>query len=143
LRQNGHFNFAATSDTYAPERQTCPLLKPDRPLSDPWSFAVSNDRASHWETIYRAKADDQVSWFQQTPEPSLTLLGLVECNAWQRQSSTSAPERRIWSTCLIGQRLWRRHRARHLAGCTRQPTARASDRTPSRVTWIRSDVTAW
>ena len=32
------------------------------------------DRRAHWDETYTIKADSQVSWFQETPEPSLTLI---------------------------------------------------------------------
>lgn len=38
---------------------------------------MGNHRAVHWDAIYGGKAEDGVSWFQQTPEPSLTLLQLA------------------------------------------------------------------
>ncbi len=38
---------------------------------------MSNERTSHWDNIYGTKADEQVSWFQERPEPSLTLLALA------------------------------------------------------------------
>jgi hypothetical protein len=31
----------------------------------------------HWNTVYRAKAPDEVSWFQARPETSLRLLSSV------------------------------------------------------------------
>lgn len=34
--------------------------------------------ATHWDNIYSTKAEDGVSWYQQTPEPSLTLLWLAD-----------------------------------------------------------------
>lgn len=39
--------------------------------------ALDNARRSHWNGIYGTKAEDAVSWYQQTPEPSLTLLELA------------------------------------------------------------------
>ncbi|WP_269933466.1 class I SAM-dependent methyltransferase [Aminobacter sp. HY435] len=38
---------------------------------------MSNDRAAHWDGVYHSKSEDGVSWYQQTPEPSLTLLRLA------------------------------------------------------------------
>lgn len=38
---------------------------------------VTEECISHWDNVYRSKAVDEVSWFQQTPEPSLTLIGLA------------------------------------------------------------------
>ena len=32
------------------------------------------DRQSHWETVYRTKAEREVSWFEDTPDLSLSLL---------------------------------------------------------------------
>jgi SAM-dependent methyltransferase len=31
-------------------------------------------RQSHWEGVYGAKGENEVSWFQESPEPSLTLI---------------------------------------------------------------------
>ncbi|CAI2934778.1 class I SAM-dependent methyltransferase [Aminobacter niigataensis] len=38
---------------------------------------MTDDRKSHWDTIYGTKAEDDVSWFQKMPEPSMTLLSLA------------------------------------------------------------------
>lgn len=32
------------------------------------------DRKAHWEDVYRDAAEDDVSWFQEGPQPSLRLL---------------------------------------------------------------------
>ncbi|MDE8650645.1 class I SAM-dependent methyltransferase [Novosphingobium sp. H3SJ31-1] len=32
------------------------------------------DRQSHWENVYTAKADDSVSWFEETPSVSVRLI---------------------------------------------------------------------
>lgn len=32
------------------------------------------DRKQHWESVYSDKAADEVSWYQQRPEPSLSLI---------------------------------------------------------------------
>lgn len=32
------------------------------------------DRAAHWEAVYRDIAPDRVSWYQETPEPSLGMI---------------------------------------------------------------------
>ena len=38
---------------------------------------MSDERTAHWDDIFGTKAEDGVSWFQETPEPSLTLLKLA------------------------------------------------------------------
>ncbi len=35
------------------------------------------DRSGHWQGVYMAKAETEVSWFQATPAPSLDLLRLA------------------------------------------------------------------
>lgn len=38
---------------------------------------TTNDRRSHWEKVYATKHEAEVSWFQETPAPSLQLLELI------------------------------------------------------------------
>jgi SAM-dependent methyltransferase len=33
------------------------------------------DRREHWDEVYRTRADAQLSWYQERPEPSTTLIG--------------------------------------------------------------------
>lgn len=35
------------------------------------------NRKSHWETVYTTKAENEVSWFQENPGPSLELIDLA------------------------------------------------------------------
>ena len=35
---------------------------------------MSFDRKKHWETIYKTKETKDVSWFQPTPETSLSFI---------------------------------------------------------------------
>lgn len=37
----------------------------------------ASDRRSHWQNVYRAKAEHEVSWSQADPQPSLDLIGSV------------------------------------------------------------------
>ena len=38
---------------------------------------MTDDRQTHWQTVYSTKSEADVSWFQATPQPSLELLRLV------------------------------------------------------------------
>lgn len=38
---------------------------------------TTTDRQAHWENIYTAKGEAEVSWFEETPAQSLELLELV------------------------------------------------------------------
>ncbi len=35
------------------------------------------DRKAHWERVYAAKAETEVSWFQEDPTPSLEALARI------------------------------------------------------------------
>jgi SAM-dependent methyltransferase len=35
------------------------------------------DGKAHWEGVYSSKGEQEVSWFQETPEPSIELIGLA------------------------------------------------------------------
>ena len=35
------------------------------------------ERQAHWENVYATKGEKEVSWFQQTPAPTLELLALI------------------------------------------------------------------
>ncbi|PWK67014.1 class I SAM-dependent methyltransferase [Aminobacter sp. AP02] len=102
---------------------------------------MSSDRASHWETIYRTKADDQVSWFQQTPEPSLTLLALAGATTDMAVVDVGAGASHLVDT-LIGQGY------DDVTVLDISQAALDADRArlgpdADRITWICSDVTAW
>ncbi len=34
-------------------------------------------RQNHWEKVYTTKGENEVSWFQEAPAPSLELIKLV------------------------------------------------------------------
>ena len=40
----------------------------------------SVSRKDHWENVYKAKGENEVSWFQGTPTPSLELMAFVDAS---------------------------------------------------------------
>jgi len=36
-----------------------------------------SNRKAHWETVYTTKGENEVSWFQENPAPSLELIGVA------------------------------------------------------------------
>ena len=34
----------------------------------------NSSRQAHWENVYTTKGENEVSWFQQSPAPSLELI---------------------------------------------------------------------
>jgi 2-polyprenyl-3-methyl-5-hydroxy-6-metoxy-1,4-benzoquinol methylase len=42
-------------------------------------FLVNDaDRKAHWDTVYTTKGENEVSWFQEDPAPSLELIDLAQ-----------------------------------------------------------------
>jgi trans-aconitate methyltransferase len=37
----------------------------------------SASRSAHWENVYTTKGENEVSWFQETPAPSLEMIAMV------------------------------------------------------------------
>ena len=42
---------------------------------------MTSEQQGHWENVYSTKGEAEVSWFQETPKPSLDLLALVGATA--------------------------------------------------------------
>jgi SAM-dependent methyltransferase len=38
---------------------------------------MNSGRAAHWQTVYESKGEREVSWFQESPSPSLELIALA------------------------------------------------------------------
>lgn len=38
---------------------------------------TNSGRAAHWQTVYESKSESEVSWFQESPSPSLELIALA------------------------------------------------------------------
>ena len=39
-----------------------------------------NERKQHWENVYETKSDDEVSWYEETPTTSLSLISDLNLN---------------------------------------------------------------
>ena len=39
---------------------------------------TNSSRAAHWQTVYESKGEREVSWFQESPSPSLELIALAD-----------------------------------------------------------------
>jgi SAM-dependent methyltransferase len=39
---------------------------------------TNSGRAAHWQTVYGSKGEREVSWFQESPSPSLELIALAD-----------------------------------------------------------------
>jgi len=99
------------------------------------------DRKSHWQQVYLNKGEQEVSWTQPSPEPS---LGLIERFAGSRHASIidigGGASRLVDALCERG------YQAVAVLDLSEAALATARQRLGSRgtsVQWITADVTVW
>jgi SAM-dependent methyltransferase len=112
-------------------------------IAGPAEKKVMNDtsRQDHWEKVYTAKGENEVSWFQETPAPSLELLALVGAGRSSAVIDIGGGASRLVD-CLVSQGY------EDVTVLDLSPAALASARSrmggkASQVTWIAADVTIW
>jgi SAM-dependent methyltransferase len=98
-------------------------------------------RQDHWETVYTGKAEDQVSWFQETPAISLELIelaggirscGIIDIGGGASRLADGLVSRGFEDVTVLDLSAAALARAQSRMG----EEAR-------RVTWIAADVTTW
>lgn len=98
-------------------------------------------RRNHWENVYATKGENQVSWFQDAPEPSLQLIELAGATRSSAIIDIGGGASRLVD-CLVSQGY------EDVTVLDLSATALASARSrigdeANRVTWIAADVTVW
>ena len=99
------------------------------------------DRHNHWENVYTTKGEDQVSWFQETPAPSLELIELAGAVPASGIIDIGGGASRL-ADCLVSQDYEDVTVLDVSAAALAAAQSRMGDRA-SRVTWIAADVTDW
>jgi SAM-dependent methyltransferase len=98
-------------------------------------------RKAHWENVYSTKGENEVSWFQESPAPSLELIELAK----------PAPDAALvdiggGASRLVDQLLARGFRDVTVLDLSESALtaakARLGDRV-ARVQWVAADVTKW
>jgi SAM-dependent methyltransferase len=98
-------------------------------------------RQAHWENVYATKGENQVSWFQQTPAPSLNLIALVGADKNSAIIDIGGGASRL-ADCLVANG-YEDVTVLDLSGAALAAArSRMGDRA-DRVTWIAADITAW
>jgi SAM-dependent methyltransferase len=98
-------------------------------------------RSAHWEAVYATKGENEVSWFQESPAPSLELIELAQLT----------PESAIvdiggGASRLVDGLLARGFRNVTVLDLSESALAAARARLGDRadhVRWVVADVTAW
>jgi trans-aconitate methyltransferase len=102
---------------------------------------MTNGRQAHWEHIYETKAENELSWYQESPAISLDLI-----RATGAKSSAAIIDIGGGASRLVDALLNEGFRAVTVLDLSESALAAAKARLGPRsanVTWIVADVTAW
>jgi SAM-dependent methyltransferase len=99
------------------------------------------NRKAHWENVYSTKAENEVSWFQESPAPSVELIDLA------RPENTSAiVDIGGGASHLVDALIDRRFENLTVLDLSEAALSAAKLRLgekASRVRWVAADVTKW
>lgn len=98
-------------------------------------------RQAHWDDVYRTKGETSVSWFQETPAPSLELMALVGATRRSAIIDIGGGASRLVD-CLVSRGYEDVTVLDLSAAALTHARTRLGDRA-DRVAWIVADVTAW
>jgi trans-aconitate methyltransferase len=100
-----------------------------------------SSRQSHWEKVYTTKGEAEVSWFQETPAPSLELIELVGAT-----QNSAVIDIGGGASRLVDSLVSRGYEDVTVLDVSAAALASARSRIgdkANRVTWITADVTIW
>jgi SAM-dependent methyltransferase len=101
----------------------------------------ANVLRAHWDTVYTTKGESEVSWFQETPSPSLGLLRLVGARPSSAIIDVGGGASRLVDV-LMGQGIDNLTVLDISDAGLAAARARLGDKA-SRIKWIAADVTKW
>jgi SAM-dependent methyltransferase len=98
-------------------------------------------RQNHWEQVYSSKSEKEVSWFQETPAPSLELIELVGATRGSGIIDIGGGASR-----LVDSLVWQGYQDVTVLDVSAAALASARSRIgdkADRVKWITADITTW
>ncbi|MBB3918172.1 class I SAM-dependent methyltransferase [Rhizobium fabae] len=98
-------------------------------------------KREHWDEVYRTKANDCVSWYQPTPEPSLRALEDLQLPATVALIDVGGGASSLVD-CLI-ERGWADLTVLDIAAPALDVAKGRLQGDATRVAWIVADVTEW
>jgi 2-polyprenyl-3-methyl-5-hydroxy-6-metoxy-1,4-benzoquinol methylase len=102
---------------------------------------MTSESRAHWETVYTTKREDEVSWFQETPAPSLELIDLVPLTPESAIIDVGAGASR-----LVDSLIARGFQNLTVLDVSESALAAAKARLgqqANHVQWVVADVTTW
>ena len=98
-------------------------------------------RKDHWEAVYTTRGETDVSWFQDSPAPSLELIEQLQPRKDAAMIDIGGGASRLADGLL--ERGFRRVTVLDISAAALDLTALRLGRRASEVAWIVDDVTQW
>lgn len=102
---------------------------------------IGLDRKSHWERVYSDKEETEVSWFQETPAPSLDLLKMVNARRESAIVDIGGGASRLVDALVEAG--YADVTVLDLSSAALLTAQRRLGAQADRVAWIAADVTRW
>jgi SAM-dependent methyltransferase len=100
-----------------------------------------SDRSSHWETVYSTRAENQVSWFQESPAISLDLIKATQAAKDAAIIDVGGGASRLADVLLHDG--YRSIAVLDLSASALEAAKTRTGRASREIDWIVADVTAW
>jgi len=100
-----------------------------------------SDRSSHWETVYSTKAENQVSWFQESPAISLALIKATRATKDAAIIDIGGGASRLADALLHGG--YRAITVLDLSASALEAAKKRIGPASREIDWIVADVTTW
>jgi ubiquinone/menaquinone biosynthesis C-methylase UbiE len=101
----------------------------------------STNRQAHWEKVYTAKGENEVSWFQQSPAPSFELI--AQAGATQASAIIDIGGGAARLVDHLVEQGFEDVTVLDLSDAALEAARRRLASRAGRVRWIVADVTAW
>lgn len=99
------------------------------------------DRQGHWENVYSTKSEQEVSWFQDNPEPSLDLIAIAGGNRDSRIIDIGGGASRLVDTLLADG--YKDITVLDLSAAALEVAKKRLGRGAAKAAWVAADVTRW
>lgn len=102
---------------------------------------MTDDRRLHWENVYSTKGETDVSWFQESPAPSVELIHLVQAKQSDAIVDVGGGASRLVDSLLAEG--FSDVTVLDLAAAALDTARKRLGAKGGEVTWIAADATLW
>jgi trans-aconitate methyltransferase len=101
----------------------------------------NTDRQAHWQNVYATKAEKEVSWFQESPAPSLDLIAATGIRSDADIIDVGGGASRLVDSLL--EKGFSRVTVLDLSANALDEAKKRLGRRADGIDWIAADVTVW